>query len=341
MSEGETIRAAFKGDARHVFARRRLHRAGEGRDRAVRPVGLRQDHGPALHRRAHAAHRRHLRRRRRRLAGSGRRVPADPQAPARLRVPGGEPVRRISRCAATSCSARRAQRARPGRGRIGFDEVVELLGVAALLDRSPRKLSGGERQRVAIGRALLSQPKLLLMDEPLSALDRATKDEILPFLERLRDRLVAADRLHHPRDRRGRAPRRPDRADGQGPGDRRRTARRIAERPGAAARDRARRGGHASTASIEAHDAGYGLLALGVRGGSFIAPAPQAAVGAHRRIRVIAGDVSLAREPPGPSSILNVLPARIVSATPVETRRDHRRRWRWARMERARACCRA
>ena len=67
--------------------------------------------------------------------------------------------------------------------------MVELLGVAPLLDRSPRNLSGGERQRVAIGRALLSQPKLLLMDEPLSALDRATKNEILPFLERLRDHL--------------------------------------------------------------------------------------------------------------------------------------------------------
>ena len=67
--------------------------------------------------------------------------------------------------------------------------MVELLGITRLLDRSPRNLSGGERQRVAIGRALLSQPKLLLMDEPLSALDRATKNEILPFLERLRDHL--------------------------------------------------------------------------------------------------------------------------------------------------------
>ena len=72
---------------------------------------------------------------------------------------------------------------------IGLDEVIELLGLAKLLERSPQNLSGGERQRVAIGRALLSQPKLLLMDEPLSALDRPTKSEILPFLERLHERL--------------------------------------------------------------------------------------------------------------------------------------------------------
>ncbi|WP_141934346.1 molybdenum ABC transporter ATP-binding protein [Bradyrhizobium sp. UNPA324] len=72
---------------------------------------------------------------------------------------------------------------------IAFDEVVELLGLAALLDRSPYGLSGGERQRVAIGRALLSQPKLLLMDEPLAALDHATRNEILPFLERVHERL--------------------------------------------------------------------------------------------------------------------------------------------------------
>ena len=77
--------------------------------------------------------------------------------------------------------------------RIGFDEVVELLGLSALLGRSPKRLSGGERQRVAIGRALLSQPKLLLMDEPLAALDRSTKNEILPFLERLHERLTIAN----------------------------------------------------------------------------------------------------------------------------------------------------
>jgi len=72
---------------------------------------------------------------------------------------------------------------------LAFDQVVATLGIDHLLARRPATLSGGERQRVAIGRALLSQPKLLLMDEPLSALDAATKDEILPFLQRLRDSL--------------------------------------------------------------------------------------------------------------------------------------------------------
>ena len=68
-----------------------------------------------------------------------------------------------------------------------FAEVVELLGIAPLLRRRPRALSGGERQRVALGRALLSRPRLLLMDEPLAALDGPRKAEILPFIERLRD----------------------------------------------------------------------------------------------------------------------------------------------------------
>jgi molybdate transport system ATP-binding protein len=66
-----------------------------------------------------------------------------------------------------------------------FAEVVALLGLESLLDRSVVRLSGGERQRVAIGRALLSQPRLLLMDEPLAGLDAAAKAEILPYLERL------------------------------------------------------------------------------------------------------------------------------------------------------------
>ncbi|QXT38486.1 molybdenum ABC transporter ATP-binding protein [Gymnodinialimonas ceratoperidinii] len=65
--------------------------------------------------------------------------------------------------------------------------IVEMLGIGDLLDRRPGALSGGEAQRVAIGRALLSQPRLLILDEPLAALDDARKAEILPYLERLRD----------------------------------------------------------------------------------------------------------------------------------------------------------
>ena len=68
-----------------------------------------------------------------------------------------------------------------------FARVVALLGIGHLLDRRPGALSGGERQRIAIGRALLMQPRLLLLDEPLASLDSARKTEIFPYLERLRD----------------------------------------------------------------------------------------------------------------------------------------------------------
>lgn len=72
---------------------------------------------------------------------------------------------------------------------IRLDEVLALLGLEQLLARRPYQLSGGERQRVALGRALLSQPRLLLLDEPLAALDAARREEVLPYLEGLRDKL--------------------------------------------------------------------------------------------------------------------------------------------------------
>ena len=75
------------------------------------------------------------------------------------------------------------------RQRVSLDQAVALLGIGHLLDRRPQRLSGGERQRVGIARALAVSPRLLLMDEPLAALDLARRQEILPYLERLHDEL--------------------------------------------------------------------------------------------------------------------------------------------------------
>lgn len=80
-----------------------------------------------------------------------------------------------------------APRSEPG---LGLDDMVELLGIGRLLNRRPDALSGGEKQRVAIARALLAKPRLLLMDEPLAALDMERRELILPLIERLRDALA-------------------------------------------------------------------------------------------------------------------------------------------------------
>jgi molybdate transport system ATP-binding protein len=81
------------------------------------------------------------------------------------------------------------KRTAPGDRWIGFDDVVAFLGIGHLLGRRPQSLSGGEAQRVAIGRALLAGPRTLLMDEPLSSLDPARREEIMTVIERIRDDL--------------------------------------------------------------------------------------------------------------------------------------------------------
>ncbi len=205
----------------------------------------------------------------------------------------------------------------PQKRGVAFDEVTDLLGVTPLLDRSPRNLSVGERQRVAIGRALLSQPKLLLMDEPLFALDRVTKGEILPFLERLRDRLslpivyITHDSAEVERLADQVVLMEKGRVLGAGPLAKLQSDPSL---PLAMARDAA----VTLESTVEAYDAAYGLLTVGVRGGCFTAPSGPASAGEHRRIHVVAGDVSLAREPPGPSSILNIQPGRVVAAKLVD-----------------------
>ena len=85
---------------------------------------------------------------------------------------------------------RYAARRAPAKRVIGLDEVLALLDLGSLMGRRVHQLSGGEKQRVAIGRALLSQPRLLLLDEPLASLDAARREEVLPYLESLRDKLA-------------------------------------------------------------------------------------------------------------------------------------------------------
>lgn len=201
-----------------------------------------------------------------------------------------------------------------GTGVIGFDEVVALLGLARLLDRAPQHLSGGERQRVAVGRALLSQPKLLLMDEPLSALDRQTKEEILPFLERLHASLslpilyVSHDMAEVERLADHLVLMEAGRVRTSGPLNALQSDPTL---PLATSRD--------ASVSLEAvvadYDPAYGLVALEVGGARFIVPSAPGARGEKRRVRIAAGDVSLTREAGGSSTILNILPVRIESAS--------------------------
>ncbi len=194
---------------------------------------------------------------------------------------------------------------------VAFDEVVDLLGLARLLERAPARLSGGERQRVAIGRALLSQPRLLLMDEPLAALDRDSKDEILPYLERLHD-VLAIPVLYVSHDL-AEVERLADhlvlleagRVRAAGP-----LAALIADPD----LPLARRAGVAAVLEgrVVAVDAEFGLARVAVAGGELLAPEAAGPVGARRRLRVKAEDVSLCRVRPEATSILNVLPARVV-----------------------------
>ncbi len=200
-------------------------------------------------------------------------------------------------------------------GAITFDGIVGLLGIGGLLDRAPRHLSGGERQRVAIGRALLSQPKLLLMDEPLSALDRGMREEVLPFLQLVTTRLqLPVIYVTH------------DMAEVEQLADhlvlmeagRVLACGKLAELQSDAGLPLfARRDATVSFAgAAAAYDEAYGLLRLDVAGGAFLVPSARVAPGSRRRLQIAARDVSICTTR-ADSTILNVVAARILSKTAV------------------------
>ncbi len=197
---------------------------------------------------------------------------------------------------------------------IRFDDVVELLGLGALTSRRPHELSGGEKQRVALGRALLSQPRLLLLDEPLASLDLARREEVLPYLEKLRDTLaIPIVYVSHQFDE----------------------ILRLATR--VVLLDSGRVVAHGDLATVSRHpalreivgpdavgavmsgvvdgtdDAGLTMVRMGDAQLVVDEPAP---VGQRIQIQVLARDVILAASRPVGLSVRNAVAARVVSVTP-------------------------
>lgn len=204
---------------------------------------------------------------------------------------------------------------RASAGPIRFDEVVEVLGVQRLLHRRPRDLSGGERQRVGLGRALLSQPRLLLMDEPLASLDASRRHEILPFFERIKSSFGVP--ILYVTHSLAEAVRLGDRmavmAEGkvvaEGP------ALQIVSRPGLRLGGARAREGAALEGPVTGGD---GRLCI-VQAGGWSIRVPHIE-GATARLYVLARDVMLALDPPTRISARNVLQAEVAALHPEGAR---------------------
>lgn len=208
------------------------------------------------------------------------------------------------------------KRIHPGERRIEMEQVVEWLGIAHLLTRKPQRLSGGERQRVAIARALLTSPRLLLMDEPLSALDTTSKADILPYLERLHDELaIPVIYVSHSPDEVARLAdhlvlMEKGRVKASGP---------IAELLTRLDLSIAREQEAESILEtvIAGHQPEYHLSQLNFPGGTVNTRMISLPAGSHQRVRIHARDVSLALEAHSDSSILNIFPATILEFMPL------------------------
>jgi molybdate transport system ATP-binding protein len=192
-----------------------------------------------------------------------------------------------------------------------FDQVIELLGIGHLLTRRPANLSGGEKQRVAIGRALLARPRLLVMDEPLASLDEGRRAEIFPYIERLRDEmLVPIVYVSHSIAEVARLATTlvvlsEGRVAAIGP-----TAQIMGRIDLFPLTGRAEAGAILAT-SVAAHDAHFGLTVLRAAAGELRVPHLDLPVGSALRVRVRARDVMIALQPPEGLSALNVLPGTV------------------------------
>ncbi|MBM09154.1 MAG: molybdenum ABC transporter ATP-binding protein [Magnetovibrio sp.] len=196
-----------------------------------------------------------------------------------------------------------------------FDEIINLLDLQDLLYRHPINLSGGEKQRVAFGRAILSAPELLIMDEPLAALDPGHKDEIFPFIQRLRDNIgVPIIYISHALEEIIRL------ADymvifdkgitvASGPVDRIMSQLNL----------RTLIGHHEAGAVLQAticgQDKTFGLTELNFKRGRLFVAGIDLPLGTSVRVRIRASNVSLSLTKPSDTSILNVLPAKVIEIT--------------------------
>lgn len=209
--------------------------------------------------------------------------------------------------------ARRVPRGSPTP--FGRDEIIGLLGLESLLTRRPHELSGGEKQRVSMGRALLSQPRLLLLDEPLASLDLARREEVLPYLEKLRDQFsIPIVYVSHQFEEVLRLATRVVLLD---------AGRVVAEGDVATlsrdARLRAIVGADAVGAVLSGEILrldGSGLAVLRVGDTELAVETAAATPGQRMQIQVLARDVIIATEAPRGLSVRNAVPARVLSVTP-------------------------